>query len=86
MACFLKKKIKPRQPLRHVCCLLLYPVRNREAFLSFLTQQQFDGVSNYLITDKCVCEKIVVITAFDYTIVGYPVEITNEKVRVHDDD
>jgi nitrogen permease regulator 2-like protein len=47
-----------------------------------LAPDQFDGVSDYIITGKQLCGKLITVAAFGLKIMGYPLCIADEKVRL----
>jgi hypothetical protein len=48
---------------------------------SFLSQEVFDSISDYVITGRQLYGKTVAVTVSDLQIVGFPLCIENEKVR-----
>jgi hypothetical protein len=49
----------------------------------FLSHEIFDSLSDYIITGKQLCGRVMGVTAFGYHIMGFPLCIENEKARHH---
>lgn len=45
-----------------------------------LPPEKFDGISDYMITGKQLCGKIITVSAYGLKIMGYPLSIAHEKV------
>jgi hypothetical protein len=47
---------------------------------SFLSQELFDGISDYVITGRQLYGRVVAVATADYQVLGFPLAIENEKV------
>lgn len=54
----------------------LLPSRHR----SFLSQEIFDGISDYVITGRQLYGRVMGVATADYQVLGFPLAIENEKV------
>lgn len=54
---------------------------NRPPVHSFLSQDFFDSISDYVITGRQLYGRTIAVTACDLQVVGFPLCIENEKVR-----
>jgi hypothetical protein len=85
--------IRCQAPEGYVCvvcvCLLCLPaLRLLSRFpippvhlYSFLSQEFFDSISDYVITGRQLYGRTIAVTASDLQVVGFPLCIENEKVR-----
>jgi len=48
---------------------------------SFLSQELFDGISDYVITGRQLYGRVVAVATADCQVLGCPLAIENEKVR-----